>query len=201
VVLTEYPPGTRPLGANFPKRNRIISALSQGVLIVEATAKSGSLITADCALGQDRDVFAVPGSIYSSRSDGTNFLIAQGAKLVTCADDILLEYSWQLKRLNIEVESVDPQKKFSASKAQETDRNPEPCTVPAINISDPIYKDLSVTEKEIIKLLLSGSKNCDELLSTIDMPIQKLLAMLTMLEIKGFINSLPGKNYAINYNR
>jgi len=201
AVLTEYPPGTKPLGSNFPKRNRIISALSQGVLVVEAKASSGSLITADCALGQDRDVFAVPGSIYSSRSDGTNYLIAQGAKLVTCAEDILIEYSWQLKRLHIETENVEPNKKFSAPKMQEEDRKPQPTVVSEVNINDPKYKDLSEEEKTIISLLLPGSKNCDELLSIVNIPIQKLLAMLTMLEIKGLITSLPGKNYAINDNR
>ncbi len=89
ALISEFPPGTRPTPQLFPVRNRLISGLARGVLVVEAGIKSGALITVDYALEQGRDVFAVPGPIFSPRSEGTNHLIRNGAGLVTCAGDIL----------------------------------------------------------------------------------------------------------------
>ena len=94
AILTEYTPETKPEKMHFPARNRLISGLSNGVLVVEAKEKSGTLITVDYALDQGKDVFIIPSNITSKNSDGTNSLIQQGAKLVTKVEDILEELNF-----------------------------------------------------------------------------------------------------------
>jgi DNA processing protein len=114
VVVSEYPPGMPPLQHHFPQRNRLISGLSRAVVVIEATEKSGSLITAGCALEQGREVMAVPGNVLSGRSRGAHALIRDGAKIVECADDIVDELWPQTAASRSEVSarpsavSVDP---------------------------------------------------------------------------------------------
>jgi DNA processing protein len=92
LILSEYVIGTKPQKMNFPARNRIISGLSDGVVVIEAKKKSGTMITVDFALEQGKEVFAVPGNILSQNSEGTNELIKQGAKLISNVQDILEEF-------------------------------------------------------------------------------------------------------------
>ena len=96
LIISEYPEGFHANEKTFPQRNRIISGLSRGILVIEADEKSGALITAHCALDQNRDVFAIPGSIFSSKSFGPNELIKRGAKSVTSVQDIIDEYGYNL---------------------------------------------------------------------------------------------------------
>ena len=94
ALISEYPPGTPPLGRQFPARNRIIAGMSRGILVVEAAERSGALITSDFALEEGRDVFSVPGNIWLPSSKGTNRLVRNGAICCTTAKDILSEYNW-----------------------------------------------------------------------------------------------------------
>jgi DNA processing protein len=106
-IVSEFSLGTRPTKWTFPKRNRIIAGLSMGVVVVEASQKSGSLITARLALEEGREVFAVPGSIFSETSEGTNYLIRQGAKCVSSGDDVLEEFGY-IKKIEKKEIAKDP---------------------------------------------------------------------------------------------
>jgi DNA processing protein len=108
AVLSEYPPGSRPRPENFPRRNRILAGLSLGTLVIEAGESSGALITAQLALEQNREVFAIPGSILSPASNGTNKLIQEGAKLVRRVEDILEELNLTAVAHQIEMKDVIP---------------------------------------------------------------------------------------------
>lgn len=106
LLLSEYPPHAQPLAHHFPMRNRIIEGLSQGVIVVEAKASSGSLITADMAINDGRDVFAVPGNILDSQAAGNHWLIRQGAMTLTCPEDVLDFYAWNSRDSGRETQAV-----------------------------------------------------------------------------------------------
>lgn len=170
LILSEYPLGTPPLNANFPRRNRILSGLSQGVLVVEAALESGSLITARQALEQGREVFAIPGSIHSPQSKGCHALIRQGAKLVECAQDVLEE-----------LRQNDPFAQIPLA----LDTPP----VPASSDETP-----PVAGKPDRLLALLGHEPCslDALLARSGLDTAQLQARLLDLELEGQVHRLPG---------
>jgi DNA processing protein len=167
AVLSEFPMGSRPEGGHFPRRNRIISGLSIGVVIVQASAKSGSLITAGYALEQGREVFAVPGNVGAEGSRGTNQLIKEGAKLVESTQDILEEIYPQWKR--------------------------EKETPPPTETRAP---DLSVEEKTLYCLLGETPLHIDAIIRETQLDPGKVSSFLLNLELKGLICQWPGKCFS-----
>lgn len=167
VLVSEYPLSTRPDGFRFPARNRIISGLSLGVIVVEATGKSGSLITARLALDQGREVFAVPGRVDSVKSEGCHRLIGQGATLVQSAQDVLDEL-----QLAVSLHRVEPAGKEAIT--------PEALTQP---------------EKQLLARIDVYPVDIDELSRQTDCSSATLHDLLLHLELKGFIRQLPGQQY------
>jgi len=167
ALLSEYPPGTSVNRGTFPARNRIIAALSQGVVVVEAAEKSGSLITADHALECGREVFAVPGPIFSPASGGTNRLIQKGAKLVRGVGDILEE---------LPLGTGDT----SASKAPGATAIPD---------------DLSPEEAKVLSLLSHEATHVDRIIKHSHLDTAAANSALTMLEIHGLAKNIGGMNY------
>ena len=170
AIATEYPMGTRPEGYHFPARNRIISGLSLGVAVVEAARKSGSLITAQLALDQGRDVFAVPGRVDSSKSEGAHRLLQDGAKLVLSVDDIIEELNPGLlgKYFKPAENGSDNKKNFQGLDAE----------------ANRIYSFLDVYPKSI-----------DEIIRGTGLTAQKVSELLLTMELKGMVAALPGKQY------
>lgn len=165
VVVSEFPMGAKPDATNFPRRNRIISGLSLGTLVIESAEDGGAMITASTALDQDREVFAIPGSIHERRSSGPNKLIQEGrAKLVQNVDDIISELNVKLER----------------GKA----RKEEP---PAIQ--------LTIFEQKVYDLLGADPLHIDDIAETSENATSDVLVTLLSLEFKGLIKQLPGKMF------
>jgi DNA processing protein len=169
MIVSEYPIGTFPLKHHFPNRNRLISGLSLGVLVIEASQKSGALITANYALEQNREVFSVPGNIFSSVSQGTNKLVKMGAKTATCADDILEE-------LNLHSSAVSQNK---------------------IKVDKEIIPD-TIEEEKILNHLSNEPIHIDKLIKLCEMDASLVNSTLTLMEIKGKVKDLGGMNYILS---
>lgn len=171
AVISEYPMGMAPLAQNFPRRNRLISGLSLGVVIVEAAGHSGALITADCALEQGREVFAVPGKVDSVTSQGTHRLLKQGAKLTTTVDDILEE---------LRLEPIPAQPGESVT---------------------PMSRGLTMTDEEqqlLAHLASDEPQDLDALAVTTGFSVSACAAALLGLELKRLVKQLPGKRFIVS---
>ncbi len=178
-LVSQFPLGTPPIKENFPYRNRIISGLSYGVLIVEASERSGSLITARLAMEQNREVMAVPGNITSGNSFGTNYLIKSGAKLVQQWQDVVSE-------LPSEIAATILPPKIDKPKAEDAVRQPE--LIPA---------DMNENERAIWLLLTPDEgTHIDILLESSGLSFGELNTALVALDIRDLIRVLPGKHYA-----
>jgi DNA processing protein len=172
ALISEYPLGTPPEAHNFPPRNRLISGLVLGVLVVEAGAKSGAHITAQCALEQGREVLAVPGPISSPTSLGPHRLIQQGAKLVQDVDDILAE-------LPDAGGLVRPE-------AARQPEGPIGARPTHFRVDDPL-----------LPLLGSEPMQLEELVQACRLPAPEVMSRLTLLELQGLVRELPGKCYVL----
>jgi DNA processing protein len=170
LIISEYPLGTPAVGYRFPQRNRIISGLSRGMLICEAKQQSGAMVTARHAMEQNRDVFAVPGPIFSRQSDGCHALIQDGAKLVRGVEDILGEYSFlpfpKTKRVPMASVEVRPQ--------------------------EPV---LSGIDSDIWGLLGDTPLQLEDLLEQTPLAISQVLPILSHFEAQKWIDVLPGQYY------
>ena len=173
AVISELPMEFSPTKWTFPMRNRIISGLSQGVIVVEAGLRSGSLITAKYALEQGRTVFAVPGEIDNHQAKGCNHLIKNGARLTENFDDVIEEFS------------------FLPGMSLFTNKKPE--------FKEPEKKELSAEEEKIVNILKSGIASADSLCLHLNMSPPVLLPLLMQLELKRVVKQLPGKQFELKH--
>ncbi len=170
LLLSEYAPGERPLGYHFPIRNRIISGLSDAVILMEAKIRSGSMTTVRHALDQGKDVFVYPGEAGSAYFEGNHILLREGARFFTNATDILQDMDWLDNHTNV-------------------GQN--------IGCSGHGNADLSEDEKRILLVLKPGKLTLDQIAVKAGMDVSGLLGTLTMLQVKGSVEALPGKNYQL----
>ena len=221
-LVTEFPPGTPPIGSNFPRRNRIISGLSCGVLVVEAPEKSGALITAQQAADQGRDVFVVPGNIDVETCKGSNALLRDGAIAVSSGWDVVEEYEARFPgklRKNLlsshqtaypdEVEKIATEDEKPLLKVAQKPKSPEknhrkglfgkkkeidnPDSTPYSVPEEVALPALSPQEEQLVALIRRDVHLVDDMMAQVSMPAGQVLATLTMLEVKGIIRRLPGK--------
>lgn len=221
-LISEFPPGTPPHKWNFPRRNRIISGLSDGVLVVEAPAKSGALITARHAADQGRDVFVTPGTVDNSQCQGSNALLRDGAISVSNGWELMSEYEDRYpgkirkarggEKLTVYPEEMNQFAPDSGAKVAQRvatpgkmAKNAEKNTKKIIDKEEnPPYSDgndkkpaLTENEQALVRLLADGEQLVDDIIAASSLSPGLVLATLTMLEVKGVVKSLPGRRVAL----
>mgnify|MGYP004516399507 FL=1 len=198
-ILSEYAPGLPPLGWHFPRRNRIISGLSCGVVVVEAPERSGSLLTAKHALEQGRDVFVVPGNVDMESFRGSNRLLRSGAIAVSSGRDVMEEYDLLYPEKLLPKKGLDKPKK--AEKQEPKPEAPEILKKKTIDNGNPppysgqndILQGLSADEQTVMTAIGTGIESVDDVIAKTGLPSGKVLGILTMLEIRKKIVRHPGK--------
>ncbi len=195
AVVSEYPPGTKPFPRHFPIRNRIISGLSNGIVVVEGTRHSGSLITAGHAFVQNREVFAVPGSIFSGVSEGPNYLLRQNAKAVDSVESILEEYQFLIRW---EVPG-EPEGKTSVEESEQKGYNEKqrlPAEPKGEQLTLPAY--LTENQQKIYTVLGAGEVvTADFIAAQSGVPLPAVLSALTQMEIFGLVKIHPGRRFSL----
>lgn len=211
-ILSEFAPGTAGMSWNFPRRNRIISGLSDGVLVVEAPEKSGALITAACAVEQGRDVFVTPGNIDVESFVGSNNLLRRGGIAVFSGWDVAREYenrypgTLRQGRFAVsqrqDTEAVEPKKEEKiqpqAVKKEKTDKKViDNGADSSYSVSEKTLTALSQQEKSVLALVTGESVAVDEIIAQSGLPMGAVLSSLTMLAMKGIVQNLPGRRVSL----
>lgn len=210
LLLSEYPPGTQHMASHFPVRNRLLSGLSLGVVVVESPRHGGSLITASHALDQNRDVYAVPGAIDAPASEGTNRLIQEGAaKLVMCGEDVLCEWRDRFPvKLGVQP-PMDPRvvedRLHHLEQAQQAQTPPQPSPSEEKEVDNrerveyidwkECQKNLTDDEQVVLLALQEREMGTDELVEHTQRPARKVLAALTMLQLQGYVTQKNSKKF------
>lgn len=190
-VISQFPMGIEPMKGNFPRRNRVMSGMTLGTVVVQAPARSGALITAHSAVEQGREVFAVPGEIGVANSEGPHALIREGAKLVENVEDILVE-------LNLPVQVRQPQSLEAPANvtpaATAHSETAAPSTQPTPALAMPAMSD---SERGILGVLSENGSFVDEIAAACRVSVSETLSALTILELKGLVRQFSGKRFAL----
>lgn len=204
ALISEYPPGTEPRGGNFPIRNRIISGLSVGVVAVESGRAGGTLLTVGHALDQDREVFAVPGPIDASESEGTNRLIQEGAaKLILEADDVLCEFEERFPaRLRpareLSREAAEQRLEGTAPPDQPAPKR-EKTQPPKVKVEYLRWADckdkLTDDQRALLLSMDGGVFQADDLVERTQIPARRVLSAMTLLQLQGYVSEESGKRF------
>ena len=204
ALISEFSMDVKPKPRNFPRRNRIISGLTLGTVVVEASNRSGALITARLAGEQGREVFAVPGEIFSELSTGTHKLINNGAKLINTVDDLLNELPPyvlnQIQSESVTASAPDMESESSQEPPIEKSDTKSEAVQSPVEAPQPVQKppppDLTPDERTVFDAIEVPSSHIDTIVRTTQLPIGQVSSVLLMVELKGIVQQLPGKQFA-----